>query len=124
MTVHAAEADIEAGDIEEPELPPSGVSAQLLAFVKVFVMLWTAPFRALLGTRQRPPTLVGLASAIGEEEVLPPPSPELPPSPDFPNTADMADAPVYRTPVATPEPLWPAEAAPPGATVDEGVLGC
>ena len=109
--------DIEGGSDDEDEPPPSGVSAQLLAFVRVFLMPFLMPFRALLGTRQRPLALVGPTGASGDESegALTPQSPELPPSPDVP------DVPVNRTPIATPEPLWPAEAAPPGATPDEGV---
>ena len=109
--------DIEAGSHDEEEPPPSGVSAQLLAFVRVILMPLLIPFRALLGTRQRPLALVGPTGASGDESegALTPRSPELPPSPGVP------DVPVNRTPIATPEPLWPAASAPPGATPDEGV---
>lgn len=110
------ERDIEAGSDDEEE-SPSGVSAQLFAFVRVFLAPFLMPFRALLGTRQRPLALVGPTGASGDESegALTPRSPELPPSPEVP------DVPVKRTPIATPEPLWPAEAAPPRATPDEGV---
>jgi len=110
------ERDIEAGSDDEEE-SPSGVSAQLFAFVRVVLTPFLMPFRALLGTRQRPLALVGPTGGSGDESegALTPRSPELPPSPDVP------DVPVNRTPIATPEPLWPAEAAPPRATPDEGV---
>ena len=119
--------DIEAGgdSEDESEPPPSGVSAQLLALFRVFVMLWAAPFRALLSTaRQRPPALVGPAGVcISDEEEDTPSSrsSELPPSPGVAKPFAPVNLGHARTPVATPEPLWPAEAAPPGATADEGV---
>ena len=74
MSSELAEADLEAGEASdgatEPE-PAQGMSAQLLAFVKVVLLLWTAPFRVLLGATAQPaPTLVGPAAEpkVWEEE--------------------------------------------------------
>ena len=101
-----------AGGSDDASQP--GVAAQLLAFIRVFLLLWTRPFQALLKNKAPPPALVGPAA---DEEQPRPRSPDLPPSPgtELP--------PASRTPVRTPEPLWPASAAPPEATAEEGVDG-